>query len=135
MATFDVLVGSRDTAGAVEGAVRLVTVVELDEHNRAAHSAWAHLYIELSSGVRIVLLDDRGWSSSAEIAHGGLRAIEDTARMVVGPDKPGPGETYWNWMEHKLCDAGVRVEAAELKVLPHVVEVGERLRRQLARSS
>jgi hypothetical protein len=100
------------------------------------------LYIVLSTGERRVLLDDRGWSGSAEIAQEGLRHIEDTARMVVGPDGPGPGETdehmeawYWDWMEHKLRDAGISAEADELRALPHDVEIGERLRHRLAEST
>lgn len=118
---------------------RLVTVVELDEQDPSGHSAWAHLYVELSTGERHRLADDRGWSSSAEIADEGLTSIENTARMVVGPEGPGPGETdaqmdalYWEWMERKLRDVGASGEAARLKALPHDVEVGERLRRGLA---
>lgn len=88
-----------------------------------------------------MLFDDRGWSSSAGIAEEGLRQIEDTARMVVGPDGPGPGETdeqmealYWEWMEHKLRAAGISAEAGELKELPHDVEIGERLQHRLVMS-
>lgn len=118
---------------------RLITVVELDERDPSGHSAWAHLYVELSTGERRALAADRGWSSSAEIAEHGLTIIENTARMVVGPDGPGPGETdeqmasqYWEWMERKLGDAGIRGEAATLKALPHDVEIGERLSHRLA---
>jgi hypothetical protein len=121
---------------------RLVTVVDLDERNQSGRSAWAHLYVVLGTGERRVLLDDRGWSGSAEIAQEGLRQIEDTARMVVGPDGPGPGETdeqmeawYWEWMEHNLRDAGIRAEADELKALPHDVEIGERLHHRLVMST
>ena len=88
---------------------RLVTVVELDEQDPNGHSPWAHLYVELSTGARHGLALDRGWSSSAEIADEGLTSIETTARMVVRPDGPGPGETdeqmdsqYWEWLERKL---------------------------------
>jgi ADP-ribose pyrophosphatase YjhB (NUDIX family) len=118
---------------------RLVTVVELDERDPSGHSIWAHLYAELSTGERRRLLDDRGWSGSAEIADEGLASIENTARMVVGPDGPGPGETdeqmqsrYWAWMERTLRGTGIRGEAAELTALPHDVEVGEHLGRRLA---
>lgn len=122
---------------------RLVTVVELDERDQSGHSAWAHLYAVMSNGERLVLLDDRGWSSgSASIADLGDRHIEDTARMVVGPDGPGPGETdeqmeagYWKWMERKALDAGFGAEAAKLKTLPHDVEIGQHLRHQLAQTA
>lgn len=61
------------------------------------------MYTVVGNGERMVLLDDRGWSSgAATIAHEGLRVIEDTAREVVGPDGPGPDETNeqmeaWYW--------------------------------------
>jgi hypothetical protein len=132
-----------DRVGQVGEVERLVTLVDLDDRNQNdGHSAWAHLYVVLRSGERRLLLDDRGWSSSAEIAQDGLQQIEDTARMVVGPDGPGAGETdeqmeawYWEWMHHKLRDAGVSAEADDLKALPHDVEIGERLRHRLARSA
>jgi hypothetical protein len=115
---------------------RLLTIV--DERDQTGRSVWAHLYVVLSTGDRRLLLDDRGWAGSAEIARGGLLQIEETARAVVGPDGPGPGETdeqmeslYWEWMEHKLRDAGISAEAGELKTLPHEVEIGERLRLRL----
>ncbi len=121
---------------------RLLTIVDLDEQDQTGRSVWAHLYVVLSTGERRLLLDDRGWGGSAEIAREGLLQIEDTARMVVGPDGPGPGETdqemeawYWEWMEHKLHDAGIGAEAGELKALPHEVEIGERLRHRLAMSA
>jgi hypothetical protein len=92
----------------------------------------------LHNGERLLLLDGRGWSSSAAIAHQSLEEIERTARMVVGPDGPGPDETdqqmaawYWERMEHKLRDAGIAADAAELQGLVHDVEISERLRRRL----
>jgi hypothetical protein len=120
---------------------RLVTVVELDERDQSGHSARAHLYVLLSNGERLVLLDDRGWSSgAASIGQLGRRDIEDTARTVVGPDGPCPGENdeqmearYWASMERKVLEAGFGAEAAELKALPHEVEIGQRLRHHLAR--
>jgi hypothetical protein len=121
---------------------RLVTVVDLDEQNQSGRSASAHLYVALDSGRRYLLLADRGWSGSAEIAEEGLAQIEDTARMVVGPDGPGPGETneqmqarYCDWMQHKLRDAGISAEVAALRALPHDVEIGERLRQRFDSST
>jgi hypothetical protein len=117
---------------------RLITVVELDERDPSGHSAWAHLYVELKTGERRRMFADRGWSGSAEVADDGLTTIRNTARMVVGPDGPGRGETdaqmqsqYWQWFEHKLRDAGIQGAASELKALPHDVEIGERLSRRL----
>lgn len=136
------LVRSPDRVGHMAGVERLVTVVELDERSPSGHSAWTHLYAVADDGRRFLLLDDRGWSSSAEIAQRDLQEIEDTARMVVGPDGPGPGETdeqmqtwYWEWMEHKLRDASISAAADKLSALPHEVEIGERLRQRLHMST
>lgn len=121
---------------------RLLTVVDLDDRDTRGHSAWAHLHAVLREGRRFVLLDDRGWSSSALVADRGIQEVKDTAKTVVGPDEPGPGETreqmevmYWESLERKLREAGVNAEARELRALPHDVEIGERLRGCLAESS
>jgi hypothetical protein len=60
----------------------------------------------------------------------------------VGPDEPWGDQTreaveeaHWNSLQHKLEDAGVDVEDAELRTLPHDVEVSERLRRRLVDSA
>jgi hypothetical protein len=117
---------------------RLVTVVDLDDRNPGGHSARAHLYAALRSGKRIVLLDDRGWSGSAAIDEETLQEVADTARMVVGPDGPGPGETveqmeacYWQLLVSKLHDGGFDAEAGDLTGLAHDVEISERLRSRL----
>jgi hypothetical protein len=64
--------------------------------------------------------------------------------MVVGPGGPGRGEShdqirwkpgYWEWMKRKLHDAGIAAGPAELRALPHDVEIGSCLPRQLTRSS
>lgn len=74
-------------------AERPITVVNAREQGPRRHSAWPHLYVELSTGKRKRLLADRGWSGSGEIADEGLASIEHTARMVVGPDGPGRGDS------------------------------------------
>jgi hypothetical protein len=101
---------------------RLITVVDLD--GPKGHSASAHLHALLTIGGRFVLLEDRGWGSGAPIADRSQLEVENTARMVVGPDGPGPGETpeqmeflYWRSLERKLrdghrCRSGHASEAA-----------------------
>jgi len=117
---------------------QLVTVVDLDDRNPSGHSAWAHLFAVLRNGERLLLFDDRGWSSSAPIAEGTLQQTEVDARTVVGPDGPGHGQTaeqmedlYWGSLVNKLRDARVVVEVAELRALPHEVEIREPLRSRL----
>ena len=107
----------------------------------------------LADGRRVVLLDDRGWSEElivvdGEVAHrerghvdlAGIWAyetveeLERTARDVVGPDEPFEGRTqldmertHWESLARVLQQEGVAVEAAELRALPHDVELSDRV--------
>lgn len=109
----------------------------------------------LADGRRLLLLDDRGWSSmtdyvARDVPEDGLshehvpavrsaaRTLEDleqTARMVVGPDEPS-GErsredkeaAHWSAIADTLKRQGVAIDGSELKGLPHDVVLGERLR-------
>jgi hypothetical protein len=126
---------------------RLVTYAELDDAGTGARelSVSARLDAQLANGRRLVLLGDRGWSSWL---HGGgaeIRAwisaeeIETDARMVVGPDEPGEGETHeqmeaghWEFLAGVLRRQGVDADALELARLPHDVVLGEHLRAWLA---
>ena len=60
--------------------------------------------------------------------------VSSTARTVVGPDGPGPGETdaqmetlYWEFLSRRLEDSGVRMTGTDLRELPHDVQISERL--------
>ncbi|MFJ6700624.1 hypothetical protein ACIQM4_31895 [Streptomyces sp. NPDC091272] len=126
--------------------VGLVTYVELDEMATDAGqlSVSARLEALLADGGRVVLLDDRGWSSSALGSRADVRAltsVEDittTARMVVGPDEPYEDQTYeqaaaahWDALAHALGQrpgADAHPDGRELERLPHDVVLGERLR-------
>jgi hypothetical protein len=108
----------------------------------------------LDDGRRIPLLDDRGWSASLGRAgskqagkDGSLDSdvpdiwavtsvtdVEETARVVVGPDEPfgeRSGEDlesdHWDALSDALRRQGVAADAAELKRLPHEVVLSERL--------
>jgi hypothetical protein len=108
----------------------------------------------LADGRRVVLLDDRGWSEELRVlgddepssqergqveqlgiwAYETVDEIERTARDVVGPDEPFAGRTpadmeasHWEFLARVLQQEGVEVKAAELKRLPHDVELSERV--------
>ncbi|MFF1408569.1 hypothetical protein ACFVX6_02030 [Streptomyces sp. NPDC058289] len=119
---------------------RLVTYTDLhvDATNARQLSVSARLEAVLADGRSVVLLDDRGWSSSGP---SGIRAltsaedIEETARTVVGPDEPFDGMTqeqmaagHWGYLAGVLGEQGVDVPAHELERLPHDVVLSERLR-------
>jgi hypothetical protein len=135
---------------------RLVTLVDVNEENSDAHqmSVSARHEAVLTDGRRVLLLDDRGWTSSAlkaswvgEIPDSGSRPeqldtwamtsvedIEETARVVVGPDEPPEGRSqedaeadHWAYLADVLRQQGLVVDALELKRVPHDVVLSERL--------
>jgi hypothetical protein len=132
---------------------RLVTTVDLRAHPAgAAHaSISARHEAVLADGRHVLVLDDRGWSFTAHRAGTGdggttldpwvataLEEIEFTARAVVGPDEPRPGESqedaataHWAYLADLLAQRGVQVEPQELARLPHDVVVGELLRARI----
>lgn len=123
---------------------RLVTRVDLDgSAHRDRISCSAHLRAELNEGQAIPLLDDRGWSSSGPPniwAYETVEDIESTARTVVGPDEPGPGQTYdeadaehWGVLADTVRRHGVEIDPAELAALPHDVELSDSVLVQLRR--
>ncbi len=102
----------------------------------------------LADGRRVLILDDRGWSWSTRRAAPGqdtialdpwisstLEEIERTARVVVGPDEPRPGQSqddaaaaHWSYIAGLLHDRGVEATPRALADLPHDVVVSDALR-------
>lgn len=124
---------------------RLVTVVELDDGANGPRSmsvSALHLAV-LDDGTRRILLDDRGWSAGGP---DGLwermttEEIADTAVTVAGPDEPDGdltadqmAQAHWESLAERLRSQGVAVDGAELRRIPHEVELGQRLRARLGR--
>jgi hypothetical protein len=128
--------------------IRLVTYADLDDGAMDAReisareiSVSARLEAVLADGRRPVLLGGRGWSSSLHGGDGDVRGwisaedIEETTRMVVGPDEPNDGGTrermaagHWDHLAGVLGQHGVDVDGRELERLPHDVVLSERLR-------
>ncbi|MGP3967014.1 hypothetical protein [Streptomyces sp. 6N223] len=132
---------------AQTGVIRLVTHADLDDGATDARqmSVSARLTAVLADGRGLVLLDDRGWSSSPHGGGADIRAwisaeeVASTARVVVGPDEPGDGETHeqvaaghWASLAGILGQQGVDVDARELERLPHDVVLSARLRAWIA---
>jgi hypothetical protein len=143
---------------------RLVTFVDLaDGVGDTRHMAVSARHeAVLSDGRHVVLLDDRGWSSSLRTAfYAGdasdrdflreqrpdiwattsVEEIEQEARMVVGPDEPSSGfsqedaeQGHWAYLSDVLRRHGVVVDALDLRRLPHDVVLSERLLARLGRS-
>ncbi|WP_114558596.1 hypothetical protein [Desertihabitans aurantiacus] len=117
-------------------AIRLVTYVDPDERTSpTCFSVSARLEAVLDTGDQVVLLDDRGWGG------GGWRRVpveemEETARTVVGPDEPAPGDTeeqgvamYWAMLSRTLTAAGAPTDPDVLRRLPHDVVLAADVRR------
>jgi hypothetical protein len=122
------------------GVDRLETVVDIPAGGpdpRSMSFSALHQAV-LVDGRRIVLLDDRGWTSSwgpGVPPIPSVEEIEDTARVVVGPDERFGEHTqadmendHWDALAGVLVQQGVAVDAQELRQLPHDVVVSGRLR-------
>ena len=142
---------------------RLVTLVDLREEvaDASQMSVTARHEAVLTDGRRLLLLDDRGWSESAlralwdgEVPDGdpcrgepdiwavtSAEDIEETARVVVGPDEPPDGYSqedmeagHWAYLAGLLRQQGVAVDATELTRLPHDIVLSERLLARVGRA-
>jgi hypothetical protein len=139
----------------------LVTLVDVNDENSDARqlSVSARHEAVLADGRRVLLLDDRGWTSSARRAWVGevpdseprpddpdiwamtsVEDIEESARLVVGPDEPPEGRSredaeadHWSYLAGALRQQGVVVDVLELKRLPHDVVVSEPLLARIGR--
>ena len=141
---------------------RLVTLVDVDGDvvDARSMSVSARHEVALVDGRRLVLLDGRGWGSSLgrswvdEVPDGdswredvpniwavtSVEDIEETARVVVGPDEPFDGRSqedmeadHWAYLAEVLRQQGVVVDARELERLPHDIVLSERLLARVGR--
>ena len=125
--------------GHVVHVTRLVTFVEVDDTvaDPRQMSVSARHTAALTNGGRVLLLADRGWSASGPPniwAVTSVEEIEETARMVVGPDESFGGRSqqemeadHWASLARVLRHQGVDVDALVLGRLPHDVVLGEQL--------
>lgn len=119
---------------AVSELRRLVTIA--DVHRQADDEILrvsARLELELASGTRLVLLNDRGWGGGGW-ASASASEVQKTARDVVGPDEPYGGRSqedmailHWNSLLDTARRQGVVTDVAELRQLPHDVVLAPRL--------
>jgi hypothetical protein len=135
---------------AMAVVARLATLVDVaDDGSGALRVSVSARHEALLEDGRRVLLAARGWSSSL---HGPapdgteiwtsmpVEEIEDTARVVVGPDEPVDGHSqedaendHWAWLVEVLHGQGVDADASALRHLPHEVVLSERLLDRLGR--
>jgi hypothetical protein len=148
----------------MSAVTRLVTFVDLAEgigDTRQTRFSARHEAV-LLDGRRVLLLDDRGWTWSSLItvqagasdrdstreqqpdiwATTSVEDIEQTARIVVGPDEPTDGysqedaeQGHWAYLSDVLAQHGVVVDALDLRRLPHDVVLSERLLARVGHSA
>jgi hypothetical protein len=115
---------------------RLVTYVDItDDPSRSQSISVALRHeVELTDGRRVLLLDNRGWASTANWTDRSVEDIRSTSRMVVGPDAPPADRSeedmeilHWTSLQEIAQRQGVAVDAAELRRLPHDVVLSQRL--------
>ncbi len=98
----------------------------------------------LADGRRVVLFDQRGWTSQVGGSEPGepvdvwayetVQGMQQEARVVGGPDEPFDDRTqedmaasHWDSLARLLQREGIAVDAAELTALPHDVELSDRV--------
>jgi hypothetical protein len=136
--------------------VRLVTLVDLRDRDLGGQMSFSARHeAVIEDGRHVLLLDDRGWSTSllrttadsdsAEDipdfwAVTSQEDIEETARQVVGPDEPFDRRSqadmerdHWAYLVGILRQQGVAANANELEGLPHDVVVSEQVLTLLGR--
>jgi hypothetical protein len=129
---------------------RLVTLVDLRDNDLGSQVSFSARHeAVLEDGRHLLLLDDRGWSTSllrstadSDSAEDILdfwavtsrEDIEETTCQVVGPDEPFDWRSqedmegdHWAYLAGILRQQGVAADAGELKGLPHDVVLSERL--------
>jgi hypothetical protein len=141
---------------AVARLLTFVDIADEDDDGPGARrmSVSARHEAVLADGRRVVLLEDRGWSEELRVllgdepseqargfvepssiwAYETVEEMERTARIVVGPDEPFEGRTqaemeasHWDSLARVLQQQGIEVQAAELRALPHDVELSHRV--------
>jgi hypothetical protein len=134
----------------VARVARLLTLVDLVENEIEGQMSFSARHeAELEDGRRLLLLDDRGWTSSLLLptanppsvrdvadfwAAMSVEEIMETSRWVVGADEPFGGRSqddmerdHRSHLAEILRQQSVAVDADELKALPHDVVLSERL--------
>lgn len=111
---------------------RLVTQADVGNYT-GVNVSLSH-ELELDSGYRVLLLDDRGWSGGGTWDTRTLSESNDTARTCVGPDEPFGEHTqdsmardHWATLAATAQQQGIEIDARQLSELAHDVISSPRL--------
>jgi hypothetical protein len=77
----------------------------------------------LSDGREVTLLDDRGWTTSAQLGEISLvHVVGNVYNVVLPDDAEETGEEHeWQRFEQRLREAGVTVTPDQLRAVPYQV--------------
>lgn len=99
-----------------------------------------HLAV-IDDGRRITLLGNRGWGGHGPAnvwQRTTIDEIAETSRTLVGPDEPYGGRSkadmaaaHWAGLADTLRDHSVIIDPTKLSLLPHDVELTERVKDRL----
>ena len=121
-------------------ASKLVTVADLDysSPDKTRVSVAARLGLLLEDGGSVLLLDNRGWSTSQHWADASVDDIEKRAFDLMGPDAPTADQDqeemateYWEFLSEILEQQDLDIGPAALRELPHEVRLSHRLLKRL----
>jgi len=108
---------------------------ELSTASPGSVSFDVHEFAVLADGRRLVLHRERGFSLSGPSdpwAFLTAASIEADVRTTVLPDEDGPDEHPYAWLAGLLHAHGVTASAQQLRAVPYVVELSDRVRQRLA---
>jgi hypothetical protein len=102
---------------------------DLEEGSGGGASCKVREFALLSDGREVTLLDDRGWTTSAQLGEISLtHAVRNVYTVVLPDDAEETGEEHeWQRFERHLREAGVAVTPDELRALPYRVILSLRL--------
>ncbi len=107
--------------------VRLGAWSELAHRDQRGMAINVHEFAVLADGRRLVLHEERGFSTSATqlTTEHAERSVLTT---VLPDDAEVTGEQHpWGWLASLIRDHGVAVTPDQLKAVPYVLEFGPRL--------
>lgn len=96
---------------------------DLEEGSGGGTSCKVCEFALLSDGREVTLLDDRGWTTSAQLGELLLaHVVRNVYNVVLPDDAEETGEEHeWRHFEQRLREAGVAVSRDDLRALPYRV--------------
>ncbi|WP_420618188.1 hypothetical protein [Candidatus Poriferisocius sp.] len=112
------------------------------EQREAFESGKTHFYVEefadLTDGRRVILRDDRGWSSwpvNSPNSQWKTAIGRELTKMTILVLDPNDNENWMEWVIERLHFLGIAVDPISVHAAPFQVEFGPRVRNELRQYS